>query len=165
MNRPAMSHRHDSEAAPRAHATVLAAFADAVRRRARGTLVVTTHHGDRHRVAIEHGRPIGIDLAVEVAPLTEVLGRWEELRGELDLLQVIVRSSRTTSERREALLASGAVTPARLAEAERRQALERLSFLFGLERATTTFGPPERCLLYTSPSPRDQRGSRMPSSA
>ena len=26
-------------------------------------------------------------------------------------------------------------------------------------------GPPEACLLYTSPSPRDQRGSRMPSSA
>ena len=25
--------------------------------------------------------------------------------------------------------------------------------------------PPKRCLLYTSPSPRDQRGSRMPSSA
>ena len=25
--------------------------------------------------------------------------------------------------------------------------------------------PPETCLLYTSPSPRDQRGSRMPSSA
>ena len=24
---------------------------------------------------------------------------------------------------------------------------------------------PEGCLLYTSPSPRDQRGSRMPSSA
>ena len=24
---------------------------------------------------------------------------------------------------------------------------------------------PNRCLLYTSPSPRDQRGSRMPSSA
>ena len=32
-----------------------------------------------------------------------------------------------------------------------------------------SFGPPPRgmyiCLLYTSPSPRDQRGSRMPSSA
>ena len=26
-------------------------------------------------------------------------------------------------------------------------------------------GKLERCLLYTSPSPRDQRGSRMPSSA
>ena len=28
-----------------------------------------------------------------------------------------------------------------------------------------TLGMPVRCLLYTSPSPRDQRGSRMPSSA
>ena len=27
------------------------------------------------------------------------------------------------------------------------------------------FGPSKNCLLYTSPSPRDQRGSRMPSSA
>ena len=26
-------------------------------------------------------------------------------------------------------------------------------------------GPARTCLLYTSPSPRDQRGSRMPSSA
>ena len=26
-------------------------------------------------------------------------------------------------------------------------------------------GTPDSCLLYTSPSPRDQRGSRMPSSA
>ena len=29
----------------------------------------------------------------------------------------------------------------------------------------TTFKTPHICLLYTSPSPRDQRGSRMPSSA
>ena len=28
-----------------------------------------------------------------------------------------------------------------------------------------SFGNPRSCLLYTSPSPRDQRGSRMPSSA
>ena len=32
-----------------------------------------------------------------------------------------------------------------------------------LERAVRDMG--EICLLYTSPSPRDQRGSRMPSSA
>ena len=31
--------------------------------------------------------------------------------------------------------------------------------------ACTLFIPPNGCLLYTSPSPRDQRGSRMPSSA
>ena len=30
---------------------------------------------------------------------------------------------------------------------------------------TTNDLPPRSCLLYTSPSPRDQRGSRMPSSA
>jgi len=34
------------------------------------------------------------------------------------------------------------------------------------ERLTEELEPPiEHCLLYTSPSPRDQRGSRMPSSA
>ena len=32
-------------------------------------------------------------------------------------------------------------------------------------RSTTMTPPPRHCLLYTSPSPRDQRGSRMPSSA
>ena len=31
--------------------------------------------------------------------------------------------------------------------------------------ATKQRGPDMPCLLYTSPSPRDQRGSRMPSSA
>ena len=30
---------------------------------------------------------------------------------------------------------------------------------------TTVYGVSSTCLLYTSPSPRDQRGSRMPSSA
>ena len=30
---------------------------------------------------------------------------------------------------------------------------------------TRQFGRDKHCLLYTSPSPRDQRGSRMPSSA
>ena len=31
--------------------------------------------------------------------------------------------------------------------------------------AYAIYGNPQGCLLYTSPSPRDQRGSRMPSSA
>ena len=33
------------------------------------------------------------------------------------------------------------------------------------EGPPTANGQPGTCLLYTSPSPRDQRGSRMPSSA
>ena len=36
---------------------------------------------------------------------------------------------------------------------------------FALERLRRNFIREMRCLLYTSPSPRDQRGSRMPSSA
>ena len=39
---------------------------------------------------------------------------------------------------------------------------------YGLHEVTRYSGPFGRgrsCLLYTSPSPRDQRGSRMPSSA
>ena len=32
-------------------------------------------------------------------------------------------------------------------------------------KSTVRTNPPSACLLYTSPSPRDQRGSRMPSSA
>ena len=37
--------------------------------------------------------------------------------------------------------------------------------LFAAERARAEGKEPQSCLLYTSPSPRDQRGSRMPSSA
>ena len=33
------------------------------------------------------------------------------------------------------------------------------------KEGVTAFGHAITCLLYTSPSPRDQRGSRMPSSA
>ena len=35
----------------------------------------------------------------------------------------------------------------------------------GWPRGTNNMGELKACLLYTSPSPRDQRGSRMPSSA
>ena len=40
--------------------------------------------------------------------------------------------------------------------------LKMIPFLLGLVKA---IGQSKSCLLYTSPSPRDQRGSRMPSSA
>ena len=47
--------------------------------------------------------------------------------------------------------------------------LKRIVWLGGEDRdfvdAAHYVGPDRRCLLYTSPSPRDQRGSRMPSSA
>ena len=49
-----------------------------------------------------------------------------------------------------------------------RIAIARLTFPDGYERVVASVHPSAReltCLLYTSPSPRDQRGSRMPSSA
>ena len=42
--------------------------------------------------------------------------------------------------------------------------LAELDF-FSPEVQECPFGVYQHCLLYTSPSPRDQRGSRMPSSA
>ena len=38
-------------------------------------------------------------------------------------------------------------------------------FIFGIHRARCLASAIKRCLLYTSPSPRDKRQSRMPSSA
>ena len=52
---------------------------------------------------------------------------------------------------------SGALTQIRVRGSEANQVLVLID---GVEA-----GNPNTCLLYTSPSPRDQRGSRMPSSA
>ena len=41
----------------------------------------------------------------------------------------------------------------------------RLEDVGGVDRPLSSAGTDQGCLLYTSPSPRDQRGSRMPSSA
>ena len=49
---------------------------------------------------------------------------------------------------------------------ERKKSQDRLSLLGSLQRQfQKVSGDYRSCLLYTSPSPRDQRGSRMPSSA
>ena len=43
--------------------------------------------------------------------------------------------------------------------------LENGNFVAKLKVPSEKGGPPRTCLLYTSPSPRDKRQSRMPSSA
>ena len=43
--------------------------------------------------------------------------------------------------------------------------LVSLLLIFYIDSIREEFEPFDNCLLYTSPSPRDQRGSRMPSSA
>ena len=51
-----------------------------------------------------------------------------------------------------------------LAASRRFEASAQRTATMGVEGSTTSYEQ-EACLLYTSPSPRDQRGSRMPSSA
>ena len=51
------------------------------------------------------------------------------------------------------------LTPAEIEETRRNQLLERS------DQTMQAIQGIQDCLLYTSPSPRDQRGSRMPSSA
>ena len=46
-----------------------------------------------------------------------------------------------------------------------KQALFDVNLDLNEKEVTALIGPSGCCLLYTSPSPRDQRGSRMPSSA
>ena len=48
---------------------------------------------------------------------------------------------------------------------DRRSSAAYVVWLDGVARLLIDAGPGTSCLLYTSPSPRDQRGSRMPSSA
>ena len=41
----------------------------------------------------------------------------------------------------------------------------RMAMAYAMRRGKYEISPPHTCLLYTSPSPRDISGSRMPSSA
>ena len=55
--------------------------------------------------------------------------------------------------------------PGDAAAEERFKAIQAAYDQIGTAAARKEYDQQQRCLLYTSPSPRDQRGSRMPSSA
>ena len=84
-----------------------------------------------------------------------------DLPGNLDALQALPGIGRSTAG---AILAQGFNTRAVILDGNVKRVLTRHGAIEGFPGRTAV----ERtlcCLLYTSPSPRDQRGSRMPSSA
>ena len=85
----------------------------------------------------------------------------EALEAEKAKLEAAAQAKRDAAEKAEA----DAVKAAEKAEAEAKAAAAEEAAAAEAEEAAAEDAPAEDCLLYTSPSPRDQRGSRMPSSA
>lgn len=118
--------------------STLSAFVGACHQCRSGVLEVEVEGGAVHRVVLLRGRPMRIELAVSVAPLTELLPRWNDIN--LGLAQIIAPSPRADeNEVARELLAARAITPARLKEVRRVQAMERLAFLFSLPVASLRF--------------------------
>ena len=91
-------------------------------------------------------RSLGIPFLVE--PAIHV-GQWGDSWIDLSLYRMADRVLAHTETEKEYLLSQGLTTD------------QVSTIVHGVDQETSGDG----CLLYTSPSPRDQRGSRMPSSA
>ena len=63
------------------------------------------------------------------------------------------------------LIANRGEIACRIARTARRMGLRTVAVYSDADREALHVALCDTCLLYTSPSPRDQRGSRMPSSA
>ena len=110
--------------------------------------------------AIRDGE-INFVLATELSRVTRSIkdfsGIWELMQQHSCGFQSLRENFDTTTAAGEMVLFS----MANLAQFERRQVSERVSLNMNARAKRGLYN----CLLYTSPSPRDQRGSRMPSSA
>ena len=93
----------------------------------------------------------------------------------LDELRAVAQRLNTAASAHMSVVASASAQAAELALAEHALGSDDVLLLSGgdgtIQHALSWLLTPEAdgnrraCLLYTSPSPRDQRGSRMPSSA
>ena len=85
--------------------------------------------------------------------------------GVVDVGFAAVARSQASSAADAAALAGAAAGPTAARQAAERNDAELVSYDRDGEIFTAVIQQSGVCLLYTSPSPRDQRGSRMPSSA
>ena len=82
-----------------------------------------------------------------------------------DLLRAEVKAGSDLGKEAEAVMNRGELVSDELVLAIVRSRLQNHSGGWLLDGFPRNLAQAEACLLYTSPSPRDQRGSRMPSSA
>ena len=99
-------------------------------------------------------------LMADAAP--ELADRAESLGDEIKQLNQLERDIMRKSAR---LSAAEATLAVKRLEIERLAAAKRLQYENVSTNLSELRARAKSCLLYTSPSPRDQRGSRMPSSA
>ena len=97
-----------------------------------------------HQLKHEFDRPLAVTF--------HTLGRIKNIAGELES-ENRIRSEELVIGCADAVFASGSVEA------------DQLTSLYGIARDRIEILTPGVCLLYTSPSPRDKRQSRMPSSA
>ena len=110
---------------------------------------------------------IGI-VAVSVALVAMGHYRHRTLSFRDDISESNRQFHRARLEEIPDLVSSGLIHSDQLTAIESESKHDLLSDMRGSETAPasqSTSAGRHRCLLYTSPSPRDQRGSRMPSSA
>ena len=89
--------------------------------------------------------------AWQFAPTTKIFGTYDKPAKGMTITDVILPPRRKGGEDLEITIAANFPELGSAAKLN--------------PRSAPYLGPPSDCLLYTSPSPRDQRGSRMPSSA
>ena len=118
----------------------------------------------------KEGEPISIYSAYneddEARYVVGSIQNWINQGRSLDEVAILYRSNAQSRVLEEAILRES--LPYKIygglrfyERAEIKNAMSYLRLVYGREDDAAF----ERCLLYTSPSPRDQRGSRMPSSA
>ena len=83
----------------------------------------------------------------------------------INLMYLIFIAMLALNMSKEVLAAFG-LMKVKMEDSNAKTSQDNLAFLGSLEtKASENAAKYANCLLYTSPSPRDQRGSRMPSSA
>ena len=125
---------------------------------------IQEHAGTRHprQIKVISALPLNQAGKVDRGKVLELFKEADQTRNSV--LNILIHHVQSSSKRKNLKKAIDTESPILFEELEL-DSLSRMEILIGLETQHDIVITPDCCLLYTSPSPRDQRGSRMPSSA